>query len=174
MIGMVACTALTALDLSGCKIMTECASVRALAQRACGMRARLLSLALDGNHALRTQGVCDVLAVPSLRGLTRLSLVSVVIQPADDDSWPWQQLCTLTALQELRLADNFFGKAGANECAKHLSELVQLRRLDISACGIIVAGTIADELCRLPQLQQLACRQFGRKLFEVPAAFRTL
>ena len=168
MSGVQACTALTNLNLSRCKLTAGCDSVRAL----CGMRAPLLSLTLDGNSHLRTQGVCDILAVPSLCGLTRLSLVRVGIRHKDDETWPWRQMCTHTAMQELRLARNYFGNAGADALAAHVSALGQLRRLDVLGCGIRAAGTLADELWRLPRLQQLAGGEFGLELFQAPAALR--
>ena len=166
MSGVVACTALTKLDLANCKLEAGCDSVRAL----CGMRAPLLSLTLAENYFLRTASVCKVLALPSLRGLTRLSLLGAGIRLKDDDTELWRQLCTLTALQELRLAHNYLCSAGADAFAVHVSALGQLRRLDISHCSIAAADTLADRLWKLPRLRQLSGNQNGRELFEVPDA----
>ena len=148
---LAACTALTKLDLTRCRLRAGCNSVHEL----CGMQARLLSLTLAGNYSLGSDAVRVILAVPSLLGLTRLSLVSVGMQLAG--AWPWRQLCALTMLRDLLLTGNRLEDACASALAPCVPTLVQLRRFDISECGLTVAGALARALWRLPRLQQLAC-----------------
>ena len=165
---LAACTALTKLDLTRCSLSAGCNSVRELR----GMQARLLSLTLEGNCSLGTSGVCDILSVPSLLGLTRLSLASVGMQLGG--VWPWRQLCALTMLRDLRLSRNRLEDAGASALAPCVPALVQLRCFGISDCGLTVAGALARALWRLPLLQQLACEQAMPMVepFEVPADAR--
>ena len=42
--------------------------------------------------------------------------------------------------------------------ALHIGALVQLRVLNIDACGITRAGALAPKLCLLPRLEQLGGR----------------
>ena len=162
--GVAACTALTKPNLTRCWL-----SARSL----CAVRARLLSLTLNGNFSLHTAGVCSVLAAPSLPGLTRLSLANVGMHA--EGVWPWRQLCALTKLQDLNLMYNQIGDAGASALALCVSAIVQLRRLDISNCGLTVPGPLAHALWRLPRLRQLACKQWAPPMvqpFEMPADAR--
>ena len=153
MTGVPACTALTKLDLTACRLEAGCGGVRAL----CGMRTPLLSLTLDANLTLGTAGVCNILAVSSLTCLTRVGLSDVGF--SSTGPWPWLQLCALTRLQELLLRGNHLSDAGTSALAPHIVALAQLRRLDISDCGLTAAGALAHALWRLPRLQQLACEQ---------------
>ena len=167
MSGVAACTALTELDLSCCRLAGRYASVRAL----CSMQARLRSLSMDHNRALCTAGVCKILAMPSLLRLTRLGLANVGICMQPGNAWPWPQLCKLTALQKLCLRSNDIGDAGAATFATGVSALAHLQQLDIAYCGLTSAGTLARALWRLPRLQQLGCKQEDpmKEPFKVPA-----
>ena len=152
MSGVAACTALTKLNLSGCELMAGCNSVRELR----GLRACLHDLTLNYNTRLGSNSARDTLVAPTLRSLTRLSLADVDIRVCP---WPWQEVCVLTVLQELRLDCNAFCNAGAAALAAHVAALAQLRRLDISECGLTVASALAHALWRLLRLQELA-REF--------------
>ena len=166
--GLAECAALTMLDLSDCLLEEGCYCVRAL----CNSCTQLLSLALDDNFGLGANGVCNIVSVPSLLGLTRLSLAYVGLTwHAHHDAQPWRPLCALTALQELRLQGDELGDAGASELAAYLSSLVRLRSLDISHCELTTSGALGAALWRLPRLLQLACCQ-AREMtepFSVPA-----
>ena len=154
--GLAACAALTMLDLTNCLLDEGCCDcVRAL----CATHARLLSLSLDDNFSLGADDLCSVVSVPSLLGLTRLSLADVGLTLHHCGTQPWRQLCALTALQELWVPGNDFGDAGANALAPYISSLVQLRSLDISHCELTTSGALGAALWRLPRLLELTCDQ---------------
>lgn len=171
LLGVAACTALTKLCVSYFELVAGSASVRAQGS----IQARLRSLALDEIAGLSTESLSDILSVPSLLGLTSLSLSGVSLR--SDEPWPWRPLCALTALQELRLSISHLRDAGAEALAPHVCALAQLRRLDVSWCGLTVGGSLAQALWRLrmPQLQQLACKQVPGlvETFEMPADARS-
>ena len=83
-------------------------------------------------------------------------------------------MCALTALQVLLLPHNPLSDAGSAALALHIAALAQLRRLDISFCGLTIAGELARALWRLPRLQQLACEQSSPMVapYELPADAR--
>ena len=171
--GLLECASLVSLDLSWCWVKGTGKSVRQLFQT----RARLRRLSLDFNPSLGPEGVQRILLAPALRGLTRLSLAAVGVSKsrhAAANNWPWERLCALTALQELRLQSNHFGDAGARALAPHVGRLAHLCALDISFCGISTADELARALFALPRLTWLACEQPDAmaKPFKVPAGVR--
>ena len=171
--GLPECASLVALDLSGCWVRGKGGSVMQL----CQTRARLRRLELDCNPSLGPQGVQQILTAPALLGLTRLSLVAAGVaacRHAMTNDWPWERLCTLTALQQLRLQSNYFSDDGARALAPHVGRLLHLCALDISFCGITVAGELWRALFALPRLKWLACAQADLMVqpFRVPVGAR--
>ena len=128
----------------------------------------LSSLTLRANSFDR-DGLAAVLAAPAARSLTRMCLAAVRLAVGDTASarvaaWPWEQLCALTALQELDLQACWLGEAGAAALANHITALTQLRALNIALCGISAADGLAKALFSLPRLQKLASEQIDHPI----------
>ena len=156
-VGLAACPHLTELDLSRCGVGSHSAGAKEL-RHMCATR--MQKLALEGNRELNCAGAAAILAAPGLYSLTFLNLSDAGLRYIGSaGTWPWRQVCALTALRELWMHDNVIGDGGAAALAPHISALEQLRRLSISAWGIYDARVLADELFSLPRLKVLACEQ---------------
>ena len=158
-VGAAACSALAEVDFSMC---WRSDSDTRVAAALCRIDAPLSSLTLCAN-SFDCDGLAAVLAAPAARSLTRLCLAAVRLAVGDTAArvaaWPWEQLCALTALQELDLQACWLGEAGAAALARHVTALTQLRALNIARCGIGAADGLADALFSLPRLQKLASEQ---------------
>ena len=170
--GIAACSALDELDVSRCNI---CEVLSGTLSTLCSMRAQLHGLSLDGNDAMRSAGLKQLLAAPALAALTRLGLSDGCIDTREVDGrseWPWRQLCGLTALRHLSLQLNDLCDDGANSLAQHIGALAQLEALNIADCMISCAGVLSREVVKLPRLKRLACEQgncAGSEPFVAPA-----
>ena len=168
--GLVACAALTYLDLTRCKLE---ACLMLQSERAWhGMQAQLQTLILDQNVRLSVKdsaGLKAMLAAPALRSLTHLSLKHVYMDEMSvhkgwyetEHAWAWEEVCALTALSELNLQGNYLGEIGAAVLAKHIGSLVQLQLLNIADCGVESGAALARKVFRLPKLKRLVCHQVG-------------
>ena len=115
-------------------------------KRACAVRhaCKPAQLNAESDPDLGIVGVYGILTAPPLIALTRSRMRHVGV----DTGGPvlCRQMCTLIALQDLRLGASRFGDAGAEALAAHMPALAQLRALYISGCGPTVAGTVAHAL----------------------------
>ena len=111
------------------------------------------------NAQLGSSGVRGLVDAPMLRRVTLLHLAEVGLDAPDivlQRVWPWESLCALTALRELRLRGNRFGDRGAAALARHIGALVQLRALNVAGCNIFRAVALQRAVLRLPRLKRLA------------------
>ena len=155
---LASCPHLTELNVADTGLSENSDSLEIL----CGLRGCLLSLTLDRNICLGKSGMRRILAAPGILGLTRLCMRSVgVTMDTDGDAieWPWQQLCRLTELRELRMGRNRFGDVGAAALGLHIGALAKLQILDVGECDIGSAEPFATVVFKLPQLKVLRCKQ---------------
>ena len=145
---------LTKLDLSECELMSR------IRQRARAVRPARVPARPHAQLIIKgwvPNGARDILAAPTLRSLTRLCLVNVGITVGP---WPWQAgVRADSAARAAAGRQRTSADAGAAAFAADVAALAQLRRLDISECGLTVASALAHALWRLPRLQELA-REF--------------